>query len=428
MKNGAYKKYLYWGLTVLGVVACSGILLFILFRMGSVRHFLARLTAIFKPFIYGLAMAYLLLPVFNFAARHIEPFFRRHMKSPLKAKRVAKACSTATSILFLLLIITGLIWMVLPQLIASVIGLVDTLPESFRKITLWLETTLANNPKIEDFVLNFSEEAVTTLTQWIKVDMLPQINNQLNSVMNGLWETITFFKDILVGLFVCIYVLNSKELFAAQSKKMTYSIFSVPHGNLMIDNLRFVHRVFGGFINGKLLDSFIIGIICFVGMSLLRLPYPMLISVIIGVTNIIPFFGPFIGAIPCTLLILLSNPLAALKFVIFILVLQQFDGNVLGPKILGDSTGLSSFWVMFAILTFGGFFGFTGMVVGVPLFAVIYSLISGLVNHSLRRKDLTDDTRAYFGLDHIESNNHVLCYEKGKEQTRVKTSVRDDEA
>lgn len=426
MKNGAYKKYLYWALTVLGVVTCSSILFFILFRMGSVRQFFATLTTIFKPFIYGLVMAYLLLPVFNFADQHIEPFFHRHMKSPLKAKRVAKACSTAISILFLLLIITGLIWMVLPQLVTSVVGLVDTLPDSFRQATQWLQTTLANNPKFEDFIVNFSEEAVTTLTQWVKIDMLPQLNNQLNSVMNGLWDTITFFKDILVGLFVCIYVLNSKELFAAQSKKMTYSIFSVPRANLIIDNFRFVHRVFGGFINGKLLDSFIIGIICFIGMSVFHLPYAMLISVIIGVTNIIPFFGPFIGAIPSTLLILLSDPFAALKFLIFILVLQQFDGNILGPKILGDSTGLSSFWVMFAILAFGGFFGFTGMVIGVPLFAVIYSLVSGLVNRSLRRRALTDDTHAYFGLNHIESD-HTLCYERGETQTRVKTSIRDDE-
>lgn len=169
---------------------------------------------------------------------------------------------------------------------------------------------------------------------------------------------------------------------------MLYGCLSTRRANIVLDNARFTHRVFGGFINGKLLDSLIIGILCFVGMTALRMPYAMLISVVVGVTNIIPFFGPFIGAIPSGLLILLIDPLKALYFVLFILALQQFDGNILGPKILGDSTGLSSFWVMFAILLAGGLFGFVGMVVGVPLFAVLYSILSGLVCHSLRRRGM----------------------------------------
>ena len=178
--------------------------------------------------------------------------------------------------------------------------------------------------------------------------------------------------------------------------------------NAVLENFRFIHRVFGGFITGKLLDSLIIGLITFVSMSILQLPYVLLISVIIGVTNIIPFFGPFIGAIPSTILIFLVSPLQAVYFVIFIFILQQFDGNILGPKILGDSTGLASFWVMFAILLFGGLFGFAGMVVGVPLFAVIYSTISGLVNRSLRNKHISTDTSAYMTLDHVDAESKEI--------------------
>lgn len=189
--------------------------------------------------------------------------------------------------------------------------------------------------------------------------------------------TLTFFKNVFIGIIIAIYVLNSKQLFAAQAKKLLYGCLSTRRANIVLDNARFTHRVFGGFINGKLLDSLIIGILCFVGMTALRMPYAMLISVVVGVTNIIPFFGPFIGAIPSGLLILLIDPLKALYFVLFILALQQFDGNILGPKILGDSTGLSSFWVIVCILLAGGLFGFVGMVVGVPLFAVLYSILSG---------------------------------------------------
>lgn len=420
MKNGENKKYVYWGLTALSVIACSIALYFVLNKPEIFGKFFGELIAIFKPFIYGLVMAYLLVPVFNFCYQTLEPWIGKHMKNRRQASRIAKALSTSFSILFLVLIVVALISMVLPQLVTSIMGLVDTLPVSIRKVSVWLQDILANNPEIETTAMQFYQEGIDTLTMWVKTDMLPQ----LNSIMNGLWGTVTFLKNVLIGLFVCIYMLNSKELFAAQAKKLTYSLFQVPKANLIISNVRFVHRVFGGFINGKLLDSLIIGIICFFVMTLLGLPYAMLISVVIGVTNIIPFFGPFIGAVPSTLLILLVNPMQALYFLIFILILQQFDGNILGPKILGDSTGLSSFWVMFAILVFGGLLGFTGMVIGVPIFAVLYSLIAALINRSLNKKALSENTNDYFGLDHID-NDRSLCYEKSAPQSSVKTSSEE---
>ena len=218
-------------------------------------------------------------------------------------------------------------------------------------------------------------------------------------------NTISFLKTVLVGFISAVYMLNSKDTFSAQGKKLIYSMFHTDTANVILENIRFVHKVFGGFITGKLLDSLIIGLITFFAMSILQMPYVLLISVIIGVTNIIPFFGPFIGAIPSTLLIILVSPLQGVYFVIFILILQQFDGNILGPKILGDSTGLASFWVMFAILLFGGMFGFAGMVVGVPLFAVIYSAVSGLVNRSLGKKKLSVQTADYITLDHIDAES-----------------------
>ena len=234
--------------------------------------------------------------------------------------------------------------------------------------------------------------------------------------------TVNILKNVIVGIIIAIYVLNSKDLFAAQAKKIAYSIFSTEHANLFIKNTRFIHRVFGGFITGKLLDSLIIGMITFVFMSVFDMPYVVLISVIIGVTNFIPFFGPFIGAIPCSFLVLMVSPLKCLYFVIFILILQQFDGNILGPKILGDSTGLSSFWVMFAILIAGGLFGFVGMIIGVPLFAVLYSLITTLVNRSLADKDLPVKTSDYFFMDCIDPDTHKpvpFPTEKPSEETSV---------
>ena len=376
--------------------------------MGALVHFFQTLLGILMPFVYGLAMAYLLTPVFNWLHARFAPALQKHVKNPRRAARAAKFLSTTLSVLLALLLVAALLWMVLPQVISSIVGLVESnlLTNSIQNVTGWIEDTLQNNPQFEAAAQRVYAEAVAALTAWVKTDMLPQLTN----LMSGLLGTLTFFKNVFIGIIIAIYVLNSKQLFAAQAKKLLYGCLSTRRANIVLDNARFTHRVFGGFINGKLLDSLIIGILCFVGMTALRMPYAMLISVVVGVTNIIPFFGPFIGAIPSGLLILLIDPLKALYFVLFILALQQFDGNILGPKILGDSTGLSSFWVMFAILLAGGLFGFVGMVVGVPLFAVLYSILSGLVCHSLRRRGMPEETQAYYELDHVDERTHDILY------------------
>jgi len=203
--------------------------------------------------------------------------------------------------------------------------------------------------------------------------------------------------DILIAVIVSVYLLVRKDKMAAQSKKIVYSIFPTHVGDFIVEETRNAYRILSGFINGKLVDSLIIGMICLVCCNLFDFPYPALIATVVGVTNIIPFFGPFIGAIPCSLLILLVDPLQCIYFVIFILALQQFDGNILGPKILGDSTGLDAFWVLFSILLFGGLFGFAGMVLGVPVFAMFYSIVNRLVRYGLRKKGLPQDTSKYIG-------------------------------
>ena len=231
---------------------------------------------------------------------------------------------------------------------------------------------------------------------------LDKILGIIGNVSSGVISVLIWFKNILIGLIVMIYMLNIKDQFVAQAKKITYGIFSVAWANRLIKETRFIHKVFGGFIIGKIVDSLIIGVLCFVCLSFMKMPYTLLVSVIVGVTNIIPFFGPFIGAVPSAFLILLVSPVQCLYFLIFILLLQQFDGNILGPKILGDSTGISSFWVLFSILLFGGLLGFAGMIIGVPAFAVIYRLVGDIINEQLRRKKLSVRTRDYKDLDYVE--------------------------
>ena len=213
------------------------------------------------------------------------------------------------------------------------------------------------------------------------------------------------FWDFIIGFIISIYLLATKEVFAGQAKKGLYAFFERESANTIIRNLRFTHNTFIGFLSGKILDSIIIGILCFIGTSILRLPYAALVSVIIGVTNIIPFFGPFLGAIPSTILIFIVDPMHPLNcvyFVLFVLFLQQVDGNIIGPKILGSSTGLTGFWVIFAITLFGGLFGVPGMIIGVPLFAVIYAGIRAVFNNKLIKKNLPIESKQYEKLAYID--------------------------
>ena len=292
-------------------------------------------------------------------------------------------------------VLASFFWLVFPQLYKSILGIIDLIPNSINKVSVWVDDLFKNNPQAIQTFSAYYEEATKYLEQWLDTSFVSNIQSFVSNVSIGVFKVLSFLKNFLIGMIVAVYVLNCKTKFATQAKKLIYSIFNQKLGSAVINEIRFVHQVFGGFIIGKLIDSFIIGIICYVCLALMNMPYSMLISVIIGVTNIIPFFGPFIGAIPSFFLLLLVSPMQSLYFLIFIFILQQFDGNILGPKILGDSTGLSSFWVLFSILFFGGLMGFFGMIIGVPFFAVAYHLISQAINNALEKKNLSTKTEDY---------------------------------
>lgn len=408
MKSPFQNQYFRVAISAWLVIVMSILCFFTFYKLDTIKEILGQLSSILRPFTFGFVVAYLLLPIFNTLVRKTNPWFSRVIRNPKKAKSFNKLFCSLISVTFFLLIVVALLSMVLPQLAESVMGLLEKLPEYLNRTEEWLTVHLfSNNPILEGNVQQLYASVSSSLMEWANTQLVPQLLEVMkgNFVGSFVSNTISFLKTVLVGFISAVYMLNSKDTFSAQGKKLIYSMFHTDTANVILENIRFVHKVFGGFITGKLLDSLIIGLITFFAMSILQMPYVLLISVIIGVTNIIPFFGPFIGAIPSTLLIILVSPLQGVYFVIFILILQQFDGNILGPKILGDSTGLASFWVMFAILLFGGMFGFAGMVVGVPLFAVIYSAVSGLVNRSLEKKKLSVQTADYITLDHIDAES-----------------------
>lgn len=393
-----HPHYFQWGLTAFCVIVSSVVVVFLLQWLPGIWTMFRNLLGILSPFIYGFVMAYLLMPIFNGLYKRIQPRLSQRLKN---GTRIAKGLCSILTLSIGIAIVGILLWMVLPQLVVSVFSLLESMDDYLNEISSWVATLLQDNPVIERNFLQIYGEFSQQIVDWVQNIALPQ----LVELMTGVVTTVSVLFDILIGIIIALYILNSKDTFCAQAKKMTYSLFSIDRANRIMGRVAYVHRVFGGFITGKLIDSLIIGLLCFIGLRLfigfglmtMDQSFALLISVIIGVTNIIPFFGPFIGAIPSTILIMVISPVQAVYFVLFILALQQFDGNILGPKILGNSTGLSSFWVMFAILLFGGVFGFVGMAVGVPLFAVLYNAVTEIICSLLQKRGLPVDTNDYRG-------------------------------
>lgn len=413
MKFNFDKKYIAWGITAFFVIAASILFYYLLFHMGNIRTALGAAVNICMPIIDGLVIAYLLSPVVN----HLEyDFFfpvckRINMKLHTKNKKRIRLVSSLITLFLLILVLYCFCVMIIPQIVESIQNITGQLPTYINNFTKWLEEIFEKNPEfsiiVNDVIVQYSGQ----IEEFTTGKVIPGLNTIVQSISSTVFSSLlNIFKmawNFFIGLIIALYLLLSKELFAGQGKKIIYAVFEQDTANAFVHNLRFVHRTFGGFISGKLVDSLIIGMLCFIGMTLLDLPYPLLVSLIIGITNIIPFFGPFIGAIPSILLILLVNPLQALYFGIFVFVLQQFDGNILGPKILGDKTGLSCFWVIFSITLFGGYWGFIGMAIGVPLFAVIYAACKAMVGQSLQKKGLSPDTDKYITLSEIKDKEYI---------------------
>ena len=387
MNSNNKKNYIYWMFAIFGAIALNVALFFLIFRFKEFGGVIGKIMAILKPMIYGAAIAYLLKPVCN----TYEHKLNEHL--PSKLKKMSKALAITGSMLTMCIIVYLLLIIIIPQVVNSVTSLINTLPDKLNYAASWLEETLKEDTVVANYITENYIMLKDTAIEWISNELIPNMQN-IQNILAGvgiqIWNSVMFLKNLLIGLIIAVYLLASRKKFAVQGKMVLYSIVKTKWADKILTELKYADNTFVGFINGKILDSAIIGIICYVCCLIFKFPNAMLVSVIVGVTNIIPFFGPFIGAIPSALLIFIESPLKSLWFLIFIVVLQQVDGNIIGPKILGNSTGLSSFWVLFSILVFGGLWGFVGMVIGVPLFAVIYDIAKKLVFCGLKRNGKED--------------------------------------
>ena len=383
------------GITVFLVVAASIVFYFALLRLTNLSELVKRVVGVLQPVIYGCVIAYLLNPIVKKVDKYVLPILERNMKSKESAEKFSRGLGVLTAVLVLIFLIVALCNLLIPELYYSVRNMIFTLPGQLNNLVWQLNEIATGDSTTSAFLKTAVEEGTYMLETWLKTDLLTKTNELMSNLTVGVINVISAVFDFLIGLIVSIYILFSKETFTSQCKKGVYALFNPHRANMILHFTTKSNEIFGGFVIGKIIDSAIIGVLCFFGLTILKMPYTVLISVIVGVTNVIPFFGPYIGAVPSTILIMLNNPMQGLYFIIFILVLQQFDGNILGPKILGESTGLSSFMVILAILVGGGLFGIVGMFVGVPVCAVLYALLWNTIKKSLARRHLPLDMKVY---------------------------------
>lgn len=369
MKEPRWKNVVYGILIGFGTISLSVLFFFVLYKFDAIQAGFDKLGQILAPIIYGGVIAYLLRPICKWFYEKLRKLF------PKMGHRAADLVSVGLSLLFGLLVVYGMIAILVPQLYYSIVDIWDTLPDKADAFVASLQKKFTGAEALIEFFDQGSEVLYQAADEWIENTVMPNLSNIVSNVGMSVWKVLLFLKNILIGVIVAAYLLGNRFQFKRQANLLMTRIFKPKWAGILADEAAFIDSLFGGFISGKILDSAIIGLLCYIGCSIFRFPNALLVSAIVGVTNIIPFFGPFIGAIPSSILIFLEEPTKGLWFVLFVFLLQQLDGNIIGPKILGDRTGLSSFWVLFAIVLFGGLWGLGGMIIGVPLMAVIYDLI-----------------------------------------------------
>ena len=411
------KKYLYWGLTIISSVTIIILIGYTIFNMPAVIGAVGKFFRIIMPVVDGFVIAYLLSPLIDFIERIIlnektkKWIYKDHEYggeiSPEKKAKIHKRLRVFS----IIVVYTFAIWLiylffsfVIPEVVKCIENIVNQFPEYSENFINWINKILIKYPQLEKKFQELLTTYQDEINGWVATNIIGRGKDVALGLSNGVFSLVKWIMNLMLGVLISIYIINSKELFIGQGKKIIYAMLRRETANAFIHNVRFTNKTFLGFFSGKLIDSFIIGFLCYIIMSIMKLPFAPLIAVIVGVTNIIPYFGPFIGAIPSALLILMVDPKQGLYFIIMILLLQQFDGNILGPMIFSQSTGLSAFWVIFAITFFGGLWGVVGMLVGVPLFAVIYTAFRAWIASAIKQRKLPNNTKEYVHVDYIDEN------------------------
>ncbi|MCM1246328.1 MAG: AI-2E family transporter [Roseburia sp.] len=402
MKRKFDNKYIYMGVTAFCVLVAVLIFGFVFFNIDTVWAGVQRLNSALMPVYIGLVIAYLLSPLVNAVERNLFiPLFRKVTKKRKTVRGVSRAVSVAVVLIIAIAVIFWLTMLVVPEVVDSITNLANSLPGYYRKIVAMAQDISVKHPEIAKYMMEITGSVYNQLINWMQNELIPTSTEILGVLSDGLINALGVMLNVVIGIIISIYLMASKELFCAQAKRMLFSILPVRYASRVLGLGKDINRSFAKFFSGKIIDSIIVAIITFIVLSIAGIPYTALISVLIGVTNVIPFFGQYIGAIPSALLVFIVSPVKGFIFVVLIIIILQVDGNVIGPKIIGESIGLGSFWILFAILVFGSLFGIIGMICAVPVFAVVYKTVRNWSKERLKKKGLPSETVSYKRIEYI---------------------------
>ncbi|MDO4487886.1 MAG: AI-2E family transporter [Eubacteriales bacterium] len=414
MDENRRNKYRQIGLEVFKVAACIAIFVFMLVNINYVQGVLTRFITVLNPVWIGTILCFLVSPLYNnvykwLTGKKLSKFF-------------SKFLSTIVSMIVVIGVIIGLITMIIPKVYDSLVLLYYQAPDYINNLAE-MAFAYSGNEDVEKLLISVYTGSAEYIKNFVDTVIVPNLSTIASTLYTSVKNVFMWVYYALIGLVVMVYLLNIKDDLLPKAKKLIYACFKPHTAQIVCQEIRRTYTVFGGFITGKLLDSLIVGVICFICLTLLKMPFALLVSVIVGITNIIPYLGPFIGAIPSAFIIFMINPGKGLIFILFILILQQIDGNIIGPKILGDSTGVSSFWILFSVILFGGLFGFVGMIIAVPTWALITSLVTRVSENSLNKKGLPTDLGSYaIGEDVVGKH----CDEKTSDETKACSSENNE--
>lgn len=419
------KKYLRIGLIAFVVIILAIFFQYSLEHEAKMEEHQALIQNTMMPIIFGLILAYLLNPVLNFFERcFFTPLSQKIWKKSDKEKtrkKFSRACGVFLTLVFFMVILIGGLYMVIPQIYQSLVKIVTDAPNYYDTVAKWINSLNPEKSDVSKYFLMALDRIYSQGITYLNESILPNMDKIVAGITSGIVGGLKMLLNFVLSIIISVYVMAEKEVLISVGKKLTFSFLSTKNANAVIRGTRYVNQVFGGFINGKIIDSFIIGVICYVFLQIAGFEYSVLISIIVGVTNIIPYFGPFIGAIPSALILLMVDWKKGLIFIIFVTILQQVDGNIIGPLILGDRLKISSMWILFAILVGGGFFGVPGMILGAPCFACIYALISSICKAKLEGKSLPTATGTYYDIESIDEAGTIhrsVINEQQEENTK----------
>ena len=365
-------------------VLFSCITIKVVFSIETIIEQINKIMVFVRPFIFGFVFAYLLLPICN------------KVENILKKKRIKNNISSVIAIavaeVLLVAIIIIVFYLIIPQLISSGQDIFKKMPDIMKDIYIWIGEKLNGNKELSIFLSDKISSLDSEIYKYINNNIMPNINNYISSILLSVTNIITIIANIIIGIVVSVFILNERKRFKKSLKRVMVALFGNKLTNLIVKEIKIADDIFGGFFVGKTIDSLIVGCICFISLLILNIPYAFLISTIVCITNVVPIFGPFIGAIPSAVIIFSESPTKSITFIIFIIILQQIDGHVIGPKLIGKATGLSTFWVLFALIVFGRMFGIVGMIIGVPLMAVIHDIFDKVIDSIIWKKSKKNKT------------------------------------